>query len=112
MPKSSYNPVVVDMMVIDNNDGHKSIQFDIMGEAGVQNGWKLAWRGCSRPYIYDPNQKQKQMLQKAVKQAMKEFNIQTLLFKEESLKIKVVFHMNNVNSKDADNMLKFLQRYR
>ena len=102
-------PTVVDLVVSATTNDHSSIGFELHGEIGCQNGWRLAYRNCVRPYLYDPNKRAKEQLGATIKSALENFGVATFpVYREQHLKLQVEYHMTNPNTKDVDNMGKFL----
>ena len=103
-------PTVVDMVISAELYAHPTIAFELHGEIGCQNGWRLAFRNRARPYLYDPNKRAKDQLRATVKAALEQFGVADFpVYTQQQLKLQVEYHMVNPSSKDIDNMIKFLQ---
>lgn len=86
------------------------VSLTIKGPPGVQNGWKMAHRGMrSKPVIYDPRKAMKSTLRSAIRNALRQLGERVFpFFRDGPLKMCIIFGMNNILSKDIDNMAKFL----
>ena len=60
----------------EGNESSGRIDFTVLGEPRVQNGWKVRWRGLRVPVIYDPCSRPKTDLRAAIRRAMLEHGIQ------------------------------------
>jgi Holliday junction resolvase RusA-like endonuclease len=101
---------IQDLLVVSQGDC-KMVDFVVLGEPLAQNGWKIAWnRGRGgRPYLYDPNSREKKRLKVAVKSALLEFDESVPVSTATKLHLGVVFYLRNATSKDEDKMIKCLQ---
>jgi hypothetical protein len=55
-----------------DDDMKPRVDFTILGEPGVQNGWKIRWKGLRFPRIYDPRSRDKASLRIALMEEMLE----------------------------------------
>ena len=99
---------VDDIIFVEADSKVKSIDFEINGEAIAQNGWKLAFRGRVKPYLFDPLKKEKTELRKMIDDAITSYGVKTPIFTKADVAVKICFGLARVSSKDLDNMAKFL----
>jgi Holliday junction resolvase RusA-like endonuclease len=102
---------VENLMISWTNGSTGRVDFTILGEPRVQNGWRVRWRGVPFPRVYDPRAREKTLLRKEVKRALVEggddlppptFPIHL------KLKVRIKFYAASGHNKDLDNMTKFL----
>ena len=98
---------VEDVMVL-TAGGFSTIDLTILGEPIAQNGWKLRFRNCSRPFLYDPLRSQKMKLRNSVKAEMVELGEPVPFFKGTRLQVSIISHFHTATRKDLDNLSKFL----
>ena len=106
-----YKVEVTDLMIIQKESCCDEIQFNLEGEPGVQNGWKLAWKGLPFPKIYDPESRNKRVLKNKLAAALLEYGVTSLpaIPSKKDLFIEVVYkYSDGRRNKDLDNMTKFL----
>ena len=95
-------------VVVSEVAGRKALDFTILGEPTVQNGWRLKYRGLLAPIMYDPLSKEKRKLRGKVTTVLAEVGEEAPLFEGVPLRVVVSFGLRCVTSKDLDNMCKFL----
>jgi hypothetical protein len=54
------------------NNQQPRVDFTILGEPRVQNGWKARWKGLQYPRIYNPKAKDKASLRIVLREALLE----------------------------------------
>ena len=94
-------------VIVSTGGGKKTCEFVVFGEPVAQNGWKLAFKGRFRPYLYDGLKDKKTKLRQAVATALKALEEPTPFFTETILKVSITFGLRSVLSKDLDNLAKF-----
>ena len=100
----------VDDVMVSTGGGTSTIELTIVGEPVAQNGWKLRFRNCSRPFLYDPLRNEKHKLCKEIKAKMMELGESEIpFFKNTRLQVSIITHFHTATRKDLDNMSKFLQ---
>lgn len=88
-----------------DDDMKPRVDFTILGEPGVQNGWKIRWKGLRFPRIYDPRSRDKASLRIALREEM----LEEIFPPNTPLKVTVSYYQSGgVREKDLDNMSKFL----
>ena len=82
-------------------EGSKAVLFEVVlqGEAIAQNGWKMAFRGKKKPYIFDPISKEKKTMRKQILEAIQACNVAMPIFNETPLKIQVSFSLQEYPAK-------------
>ena len=104
--------VVEDMIVAGIGSRIDTVSFTIVGRPLVQNGMRFARSSQpgGLPMIYHPKASDKAKLRAAVEASLRSVTATPLpIFQKTALTLDVEFHMNDVNSRDYDNMTKILQ---
>ena len=94
----------------ERDDRTARIDFTVLGEPRVQNGWKVRWRGLRVPVIYDPCSRRKTDLRAAIRTAMLEGGLpdDTAFPAGQPLVLSVEYFYKTAYKRDLDNMTKFL----
>jgi Holliday junction resolvase RusA-like endonuclease len=95
---------------IETRTGNARIDFLVLGEPKVHNGWKVKRRGIPYPRIYDPRAREKKALRSALKRAMADAGMpHPPAFPLVALRrVSVHYFYGAAHDKDLDNMTKFL----
>lgn len=107
-------PQIVDEFVLVlGSDGQPDrpteLCFTIWGSPLAQNGWKLAWKGRTRPTVYDAFQVKKSQLRASIRSALTDLSHSVFpVFWDCTIRIRLTFHLHNANEKDLDNMMKYV----
>ena len=99
---------IEDMLLMTSGSNYE-VHFKVVKEPVAQNGWKLAWKKCRCPYLYDPLRSLKKAIREEIIQSIEEFNSMTPFFPHNTyIEGSITFHTNSMNKKDLDNMAKFI----
>lgn len=100
---------VNDIMTMEG-DGYRTLTFDVVAEIEVQQRHRMRWRGLRVPHLYDPSSKAKKRWSKALKDALDDIDMGSILplFQPKPIKVELSFFWPHPDQKDLDNMVKFV----
>jgi Holliday junction resolvase RusA-like endonuclease len=106
--------VLVEDIITMESRGYQTVQFDVIGTLQAQERPRIVWKRMICPRFYDPSAKAKTLWRKALKKALDDIDMGSVLplfgaeGQQQPIEVELTFYWPRPDQKDLDNLVKFV----
>jgi Holliday junction resolvase RusA-like endonuclease len=104
---------VADLIAVES-EAYQTIKFEVLGNLQAQERPRMVWKKTRFPRFYDPSAKAKTVWRKALKKALDEVDLGSVLplfgpeGQQQHIQVDLTFFWPHPDQKDLDDMIKFV----